>query len=152
MLHDSKYTPVPPFNNHCRSPPGPLTQNSPSPGLLGHLVLVRPGQLVQVRLQDGLHLLMVGGAQGGGGRLAEGRRHGRRGTPFYGRGGAVFLLPVVVQVGLDVQGRGPAVAVVPAMGTEGGVHVGPFRQGASESLTENHVSETSDKIQQKKIV
>lgn len=90
-----------------------------SPCLLGHLVLVSSGQLIQVGLQDGLHFLVVGGAERGRRGLAEGNRRRRGGSASQRRSGASLLLYLVVQVLVTVglNGRGPAVAVVSGMYT-----------------------------------
>lgn len=95
-----------------------------SPCLLGHLVLVGPGQLIQVGLQDGLHLLVVGRAERGRRRLAEGNGRRRRGSPAPQRGSRASLLlhlvvQVLVTVGVNRHGRGPTVAVVPGDGHKG---------------------------------
>ena len=87
-----------------------------SPCLFGHLVLVSPGQLIQVGLQNGLHFIMVGRAEGGRWWLAVGHCGGRWSSPPQGRSGTPLLLLVMVQVLVTVRlnghGRGPAVAVI----------------------------------------
>lgn len=93
-----------------------------SPCLLGHLILVRSGQLIQVGLQNGLHFLMVGRAERGRWGLVEGSCCRRGGSSSQGRSGTSLLFYLIVQilvaVGLDRHGRGPAVAVISGMWTE----------------------------------
>lgn len=86
------------------------------PCLLGHLILVSSGQLIQVGLQNGLHFLVVGRAERGGWGLAEGSCcRGWRASP-QGRSGASILLYFIVQtlvaVGLEGHGWSPVVAIV----------------------------------------
>lgn len=89
------------------------------PCLLGHLILVSSGQLIQVGLQNGLHFLMVGRAERRGWGLAERScccccRRG--GSSSQGRSGTSLLLYLIVQilvaVGLDRHGWSPTVAVI----------------------------------------
>lgn len=86
-----------------------------SPRLLGHLILISSGQLVQVGLQNGLHLLVVGRAERRGRGLVEGGRCRRRGSASQGRSGAPLLLDLIVQilvaVGLERHGRGPGAVI-----------------------------------------
>ena len=95
------------------------------PCLFGHVQLVRSGQLVQVGLEHGLHLLAGGGGEGGCGLLAEGHR-GRGGghAPDGRRGDSLVLLlqlvlQALVEVGLHGHGRAPAVALIPGGGEAG---------------------------------
>lgn len=68
-----------------------------SPCLLSHLILVSSGQLIQVGLQNGLHLLMVGRAERGRWGLAEGGCRRRRCPSSQGRCGTPLLLYLIVQ-------------------------------------------------------
>lgn len=89
------------------------------PCLFCHVQLVRSGQLIQMGLEHGLHLISGRGGQGGCGLLSKGHSSGGWGDPPDRRGGNPFflflqlILHALVEICLHRHGRSPTIALIP---------------------------------------
>ena len=89
------------------------------PCLFCHVHLVRSGQLIQMGLEHGLHLVPGRRGEGGCGLLSKGHSCWGRGNPSDWRGGNPLLLflqlvlHALVKIGLHGHGRAPAITLIP---------------------------------------
>lgn len=96
-----------------------VNKNVLLPCLFCHVHLVCSGQLIQMGLEHGLHLVPGRRGEGGCGLLSKGHSSRGRGNPSDGRGGNPLLLflqlvlHALVKIGLHGHGRAPAITLIP---------------------------------------